>query len=234
MDAELEDEEATPATCLVGVLELLAVWSSSKLDQSEMIDSGSSEVNTGAIDSSGGKPTDPVTVGIAKDGASKLVGSTVIVDLKLDGGSLEAVVIMELLAPEEVAIAPGMDTKTGAVEVNQYSYSVEAAPPSESETEPRWPVVWPFQYALFQSTEIYGLTLPYSKPSAARAAFVWSGESTLDLIGRRLEDTGSTKVELVTIGERAYTGPSAGIIGDAVWMRGSRVTGVASPELLAE
>lgn len=158
-----------------------------------MIDSGSSEVNTGAIDSSGGKPLDPVTVGIAKDGASKLVGSTVIVDLKLDGESLEAVVVMELLTPKEVATAPGVDIKTGAVEVNQYSYLVVAAPPSESETEPRWLAVWPFQYALSQSTEVYGLALPYSKPSGARAAFVWLGESTLDLLGRRLENTGSTE-----------------------------------------
>lgn len=73
---------------------------SSKLDQSEMIEAGSSAVNSDAMDLSGGRPVE-VMVGIRKDGASKLVGSTLMTSLVLDSPSLEAEVIVALLMPED-------------------------------------------------------------------------------------------------------------------------------------
>lgn len=78
----------------------------SKLDQSEMIEAGSSAVSTDEIDASGGKPVSTL-VGIWNDGDSKLVGFTDMVDLVLESPSLDAVVFVALLAPEDDALKDG-------------------------------------------------------------------------------------------------------------------------------
>ena len=106
-DGIAKDGAVSPGggTLITGTL-VVKDSAASKLDQSEMIEAGSSAVNTDEIDASGGKPVSTF-VGIRKDGACKLVGSTDMVDRVLESPSLDAVIIVALLAAEDDALKDG-------------------------------------------------------------------------------------------------------------------------------